>query len=168
MNTANPLDLAIEGDGFFQVTLPNGELMYTRDGALRLNSLGNLVTAQGYLLSPVITLPPDSISTSVGIDGTVSCQTAGANTSTIVGQFSLVKFLNPCWLQSEPGHLFRETTEAGAPVSATPGQGGTGLIQQGFLEHRTDQLVYRLIELARKLSEEQTGDSTEVRVRIAK
>lgn len=148
INTQNPFDIAIEGDGFFQVTLPNGELRYTRDGALRLNAQGNLVTSDGFLISPQITIPPQAVSVSIGPDGTVSIQNAGAlNASTVLGQLTLVRFQNPAGLSAEGRNLFAETASSGAPIIATPGQNGVGLTQQGFLERSNVDVVTELINL---------------------
>jgi flagellar basal-body rod protein FlgG len=148
VNTGNPLDVAIQGPGFLQVTLPNGELRYTRDGALRLNAQGNLVTSDGFLLQPQITIPQEAISISIGTDGTISVVNAGAtNTSTILGQLQLVRFQNPAGLSAEGRNLFSETASSGAPNQATPGLNGTGLIQQSFLERSNVDVVTELVSL---------------------
>jgi flagellar basal-body rod protein FlgG len=148
VNTQNPFDVAIEGDGFLQVTLPNGELRYTRDGALRLNAVGNLVTSDGFLLSPQLTIPPQAVSVSIGSDGTVSVTNAGAtNTSNVLGQLTLVRFQNPAGLSAEGRNLFAESASSGAPVIATPGQNGVGLVRQAFLERSNVDVVTELINL---------------------
>lgn len=148
VNTQNPLDVAVEGDGFFQVTLPSGELRYTRDGALRLNAQGSLVTSDGFLISPQITIPTQAVSISVGADGTISAQNAGAlNTSTILGQLTLVRFQNPAGLSAEGRNLFAETASSGTPLIATPGQNGVGFTRQGFLERSNVDVVTELINL---------------------
>ncbi len=148
VNTQNQFDVAIEGDGFLQVTLPNGELRYTRDGALRLNAVGNLVTSDGFLLSPQLTIPPQAVSVSIGSDGTVSVTNAGAtNTSNVLGQLTLVRFQNPAGLSAEGRNLLAETASSGAPVIATPGQNGVGLVRQGFLERSNVDVVTELINL---------------------
>ncbi len=147
-NTQNPFDIAIQGEGFIQVLLPNGELRYTRDGALRLNQTGNLVTSDGFLISPQITIPPQAVSFSVGTDGTVSITNAGAtNTSTVVGQLTLVRFQNPSGLSAEGRNLFSETVSSGAPILSTPGQNGAGFTQQSFLERSNVEAVTELINL---------------------
>jgi hypothetical protein len=118
VNTQNPLDVAVEGEGFFQVTLPSGELRYTRDGALRLNAQGNLVTSDGFLINPQISIPTTAVSISVGSDGTISAQNAGAlNTSTVLGQLTLVRFQNTAGLSAEGRNLFAETASSGAPAA---------------------------------------------------
>jgi flagellar basal-body rod protein FlgG len=148
INTQNPFDVAIEGDGFFQVTLPSGELRYTRDGALRVNAQGSLVTSDGFLISPQITIPQGVISVSIGSDGTVTAQQAGAlNASVNLGQLTLVRFVNPAGLSAEGRNLFAETASSGAPVIATPGQNGVGLTRQGFLERANVDVVTELISL---------------------
>jgi len=148
VNTQNPFDVAVEGDGFFQVTLPSGELRYTRDGALRVNAQGSLVTSDGFLITPQITIPQGVVSVSVGSDGTVSAINAGAlNASTNLGQLTLVRFVNPAGLSAEGRNLFAETASSGAPVIATPGQNGVGLTRQGFLERANVDVVTELINL---------------------
>lgn len=148
VNTQNPLDVAVEGDGFFQVTLPNGELRYTRDGGLRLNAQGNLVTSDGFLISPQISIPSQAVSISIGADGTISVTNAGAtNTSTVLGQLTLVRFQNPAGLSAEGRNLFSESASSGAPIIATPGQNGVGLTRQGFLERSNVDVVTELVNL---------------------
>lgn len=147
-NTNNTLDLAIEGQGFFQVLMPNGEFRYTRDGAFRLNSTGQLVTADGFLLQPPIAFPNDTLSITVGTDGTVSVITAGApNTTTTIGNITTTRFANPGGLRAEGRNLFSETTASGAPLQGTPGEAGLGTLQQGFLERSNVQVVTELIRL---------------------
>jgi len=146
--TQRQLDVAIEGEGFLQVTLPDGELRYTRDGSLNLNAQGNLVTSDGFLISPQITVPQSAVSISIGSDGTISVQNAGAlNASTVVGQLTLVRFQNPPGLSAEGRNLFAETASSGAPVISTPGQNGVGLTRQGFLERSNVDAVNELIQL---------------------
>lgn len=148
INSQNQFDVAIEGEGFLQVTIPNGELRYTRDGALRVNAQGNLVTSDGFPISPQLTIPPQALSVSIGADGTVSVINAGAtNTSTVLGQLTLVRFQNPAGLSSEGRNLAAETASSGAPIIATPGQNGVGLIRQGFLERSNVDATIELISL---------------------
>lgn len=148
--TGNPLDVAIEGDGFFKVLLPNGEIRYTRDGAFRLDGTGQLVTAAGDLLDSGITIQ-DGVSLSkiqIGVDGTVSGTLAGApETPVQFGQLQLVRFLNPAGLSSEGGNLYAATPAAGPEVLSTPGEDGTGLLRQGFLEGSNVEVVTELISL---------------------
>jgi flagellar basal-body rod protein FlgG len=148
VNTSNPLDVAVEGDGFFQVTLPDGELRYSRDGGLRLNAQGNLVTSDGFLITPQIVIPTSAVSVSVGSDGTVSIQNAGAlNASTVLGQLTLARFQNAAGLSAEGRNLFAETASSGPPLLATPGQNGVGLTRQGFLERSNVDVVTELVNL---------------------
>jgi flagellar basal-body rod protein FlgG len=148
VNTQNPLDVAVEGEGFFQVTLPSGELRYTRDGSLRLNAQGNLVTSDGFLLSPQISIPTSAVSIAIGSDGTISVQNAGAlNATTTLGQLTLVRFQNPAGLSAEGRNLFAETASSGAPLIATPGQNGIGFTRQGFQERSNVDVVTELISL---------------------
>jgi flagellar basal-body rod protein FlgG len=146
-NTGNPLDVAINGDGFFQVTLPNGEIRYTRDGSLRMNAVGNIVTTDGFQISPSMTIPSDALSISIGSDGTVTAQTAGSTSPTSVGQLTLTRFPNPAGLSAEGGNLFSETASSGSPIIATPGLNGTGMLQQGFLERSNVDMVNEMVNL---------------------
>jgi flagellar basal-body rod protein FlgG len=147
-NSGNPLDLAIEGDGFFQVTVTDGTLRYTRDGTFRLNANGQLVTADGYLLTPNITIPNDTQSIAVASDGTVSVTTAtNPTTPTTVGQINLARFPNPAGLSSEGRNLYNQTGASGTPITSQAGQNGTGVIQQGFLEGSNVNVVTELVNL---------------------
>lgn len=160
VNTQKPLDLAIEGDGFFQVTLPNGELAYTRTGNFGVGSQGALVTAQGYVVSPQITIPAHAVSISVGTDGTVSVQHLGAlNASTVVGQLELCRFQNPGWLARKGAGLFQESERSGCPHIGTPGQNGLGLVRQGFRERHSDHNAAALLELVRDLGHETNNNA---------
>jgi len=148
VNTGNTYDIAIQGDGFFQVTLPDGELRYTRDGALQVNSIGNLVTNDGFLISPTITIPPSAVSVTIGPDGTVSAINAGATgTATVLGQLTLARFQNETGLSAEGRNLFAQTASSGAAILATPGQNGIGLVQQGFQERSNVDVVTELVGL---------------------
>jgi flagellar basal-body rod protein FlgG len=141
------LDIFIEGDGFLQVSLPNGDIRYTRDGALRLNATGNLVTSDGFMISPQITIPPEAQSIMIASDGTVSVMTAGSPTPTTVGQLTLARFPNPAGLSAQGRNLFAETASSGAPTTATPGLNGTGMIRQGMLERSNVDVVAELVNL---------------------
>jgi flagellar basal-body rod protein FlgG len=148
VNTQNPFDVAIQGDGFLEVILPSGERRYTRDGALRVNTVGNLVTSDGFLINPQVTIPPEAVSVQIAKDGTVSVTNAGAtNTTAPVGQLTLVRFQNPAGLSAEGRNLFAESASSGQPLTATPGLNGTGFLQQGFLERSNVDAVTELINL---------------------
>lgn len=148
--TGNAFDLAIEGDGFLPVRLPNGELRYTRDGALRLDQNGRLVTADGYLLDPPITIPADLALTkiNIGADGTISGPTSTDTAASInVGQLQLATFLNPAGLSSEGGNLYAETPASGVASLGQPTVDGRGALRQGFLEGSNVEVVTELIAL---------------------
>lgn len=145
INTERNLDVAIQGDGFFQVTGMSGETRYTRDGSLRRNASGELVTSGGYKIEPSITIPANAVSISIGKDGVVTAFDGTANTS--IGQITLVRFSNPSGLSSEGGNLLAETSASGSPITSTPGQDGVGTLQQGFLEKSNVQMVTELVNL---------------------
>jgi flagellar basal-body rod protein FlgG len=148
VQTGNRFNVAIEGDGFFQVTMPDGEIWYTRDGTFNLNSNGNLVTPDGFLVTPTITIPTSAVSVTIGADGTVSVINAGAPTATtVLGQLTLARFINPAGLIAEGRNLFAQTASSGPPVLATPGQNGVGYVQQGYLEQSNVDVVAELVNL---------------------
>ena len=146
--TNNPLDLAIQGDGFFRIVLPSGQLNYTRDGSFKKNSTGDLVTSGGFLLDPKITIPTDAVSVTIGTDGTVSAL-VGANTTkpTVLGKITLTRFSNPAGLQSEGSNLFSETAASGSPKEVTPGLEGAGSLLEGHLERSNVEVVQELVSL---------------------
>jgi flagellar basal-body rod protein FlgG len=119
--TGNPLDLAIEGVGFFQILQPGGETTYTRAGAFKTDSQGRLVTAAGYLVDPAITFPPDALNITVGRDGTVTVVQPNQTTPIEVGRVQLAQFANPSGLEALGGNLYRETQSSGRPIIGTPG-----------------------------------------------
>src|SRR4051794_19057068 len=130
----NPFDVAINGQGFFQVQLPDGTTAYSRDGSLHMDSQGQLVTSGGYTLQPAITIPPNAQSVTIGRDGTISVVVAGQTTPTQIGQLQLANFLNPGGLQARGENLYVETASSGTPTVNAPGQNGIGTVQQGFIE----------------------------------
>jgi flagellar basal-body rod protein FlgG len=146
-NTGRSMDIAIEGDGFLQVTSPGGVTRYTRDGSLRINAAGALVTSGGYTIEPAISVPSNARAISIGRDGTVAAFVGGDSAPTVVGQITLVRFANPSGLSSEGGNLLAETPASGTPTTGTPGQDGLGTIQQGFLEKSNVQMVTELVNL---------------------
>lgn len=145
-NTARPLDVAITGDGFFQVTMPNGDLRYTRDGSLQRNANGELVTSSGYALEPAISVPTDAMSVSIEKDGGVNV-TDSSGTQSVVGTLQLVRFANPAGLSNEGNNLLSETEASGPPTTGVPGENGFGTIQSGFLEKSNVQMVTELVNL---------------------
>ena len=144
-NTGRSLDLAIQGDGFFEVTLPDGEKRYTRDGALSKNANGQLVTSTGYNLEPAITIPIDAMSIDISPDGTVNVTTPTGTSTT--GQIQLTKFANPEGLSSEGNNLLAATEASGSPTTGAPGDSGLGTIQSNFLEKSNVQMVMELVNL---------------------
>lgn len=145
--TGNPLDVGIEGDGFFQVTDAGGEFRYTRAGAFRMDATGRLTTPDGYLLDPPITIAQGTQRISIGTDGSISGVLPGQTTSTQIGQLQLFTFPNPAGLSSEGSNLFRETDASGAAAQGTPGALGVGLTRGGFLENANVEVVTELISL---------------------
>ena len=146
--TGNPLDIAIQGQGFFQVSLPTGEVAYTRSGAFHLDSQGNLVTADGDPLEPAITIPADALSISIGADGTVSVTQPGQTEAQQVGNIELVLFPNPGGLNSIGKNLYLPTGASGDPVTGTPGGSeGLGTLQQGVLEESNVNVVEEFIQM---------------------
>jgi flagellar basal-body rod protein FlgG len=145
-NTNRPLDIAITGDGFLQVSLPNGDLRYTRDGSLQINADGQLVTTTGYYIEPAISVPTDAASIDIGKDGGVNV-TDPSGTISVVGTIQLVRFPNPSGLSSEGENLMAETEASGTPTTGTAGENGLGTIQCGFLEKSNVQMVTELVSL---------------------
>ncbi len=148
-HTGNRLDVAIQGDGFFRVQMPNGEFRYTRDGAFRIDANGRLVTGDGYLLADGVNIPQNAdLSTlQIGADGTVSGLTAGVTTLSTFGNIQLTKFANPAGLSSEGSNLYAETPASGPPTESTPGLDGTGELLQSHLERSNVEVVTELVNL---------------------
>lgn len=144
--TDNELDIAIQGDGFLEVTLPgSGEKRYTRDGTLQKDADGQLVTASGYPVSPSITIPEDAMSVDIAMDGTVNAQTPTGNQ--VLGNLQLYRFQNPAGLSSEGGNLYRETEASGSATAGTPGEQGYGSILSKYVEKSNVQMVSELVNL---------------------
>ncbi len=144
-NTNRPLDVAVSGEGFLQVSLPGGELRYTRDGGLQLNAEGQLVTSTGYTIEPSISIPTDAESVDIAKDGGVNVTVAG--TASVVGNIELARFPNPPGLSSEGDNLFAETAASGTATTGTPGDSGFGTLQSGFLEKSNVQMITELVNL---------------------
>jgi flagellar basal-body rod protein FlgG len=147
--TGNPLDVAIEGPGFFAVTRPSGEIAYTRAGTLRLDAQGRMVTTDGLSLEPQLTIPSDATRVTIAPDGAVSVVQPGQHAPTPVGQLQLVTFPNPDGLQALGHNLFSATGASGEPVSGTPGLDGRGTLMQGSLEGSNVEVVNEMIGLIR-------------------
>ena len=145
--TTNSLDLAITGEGYFQVQLPSGDTAYTRDGTFQRNENGEIVTIQGFVLDPGITIPDDAIGIDINSEGEVLISTVGATTSTNVGQIQLARFVNPVGLDAIGDNLFVETEASGTPTTGNPNQIGFGGIQQGALESSNVNVVEELTML---------------------
>jgi flagellar basal-body rod protein FlgG len=145
--TDQPFDLAINGRGFLQVLQPNGDIGYTRNGELHLDGENRLVTAEGYLIEPAITLPDQVINFSVGGDGTVSVTVAGDPNPVELGQLELADFVNPQGLQAIGQNLFNETAASGAPIVGIPGEEGRGILKQGMLEGSNVNAVEELVDM---------------------
>jgi len=145
-NTGNIFDVAIRGDGLFQVSMPNGDIKYTRDGAFNVNADGQLVTATGYFIEPAITVPIDYASIDIGKDGSVNI-TDASGTLSVIGTLELVRFPNPSGLLSEGDNLFSETEASGTPTTGTPGDSGFGILQSGFLEKSNVDMIAELVNL---------------------
>ena len=145
-STGRSLDWAIQGSGFFQVTHPDGTVVYSRDGTFQLNSTGGIVNSEGLPLEPAITIPVTATSISIGSDGTISTQAADGST-TSVGTVTLASFANPAGLESMGKNLYRETTASGTPTTGTAGQNGIGEILQGFRESSNVEVVTELVNL---------------------
>lgn len=147
IQTGNPFDLSIEGEGFFQITLPDGTTGYTRDGAFKVNAEGQVLTADGYLLADNIVIPSDAEVVNIGPDGTVSVIQPG-NVTTQVGNIELVRFPNPAGLDSRMGrNLLMENDASGPATPATPGLEGLGTLTQGFLENSNVQVVEEILQM---------------------
>ena len=145
--TGNALDVAIQGDGFFQVLLPDGTTAYTRDGAFQLNSQGQMVTSSGYEVQPSITMPANVVSVTIAKDGIVSVTQAGSSTPTQIGQMQLATFINTGGLQSRGENLYLETASSGAPHPNAPGSNGAGLLNQTYLETSNVNVVEELVNM---------------------
>ena len=145
--TGNSLDLAIEGDGFFQVTLPSGETGYTRAGTFKKNSQGQMVTSDGFLIQPQITVPQNATNIIVGVDGLVSVTIAGQSQPQQLGTLELARFINPAGLLSQGRNVFLPTQASGDPITGTAGREGLGTLIQGFVEGSNVNVVEEMVGL---------------------
>jgi len=143
--TSNPLDVAIEGSGFFVVQQPDGTPAYTRAGALQKDAQGQLVTPEGYLLDPPIIIPAEAQSVTIGADGTISAMVGGQTTPADVGQLTIATFINPAGLQAMGKNLFIQSSASGEPQVGAPGSDGRGALLQGALEHGNVDVVEEMI-----------------------
>ena len=145
--TGNALDLAIKGNGFFQVQMPDGTTAYTRDGAFQLDATGAVVTSAGYTVLPGITVPAGASSVNVAEDGTVTASVGGQVAPQTLGQLQLASFINPAGLESKGGNLYGETSASGTPNAGAPGSAGLGALQRGFVEGSNVNVVEELVSM---------------------
>ncbi len=145
--TGNSLDLAIEGRGFLQVTMPDGTVAYTRDGSMHLDQNGQIVTASGYALDPAIVIPQNAQSVTIGTDGTVSAKLPGQAAPQQIGTVQLADFINPAGLQPSGDNLYLETASSGAPQIGQPGLNGLGTVAQGSLESSNVNVVEQMVDM---------------------
>ena len=145
--TGNALDVAIEGNGFFQVKLPGGQLAYTRAGSFKLDGEGRMVTAEGHALAQEITVPPETQQVTIGADGTVTATLPGQAAPAEVGKIELASFANPAGLAALGRNLLRETAASGTPSTGAPGEQGMGGLSQGTLELSNVKVVEEMIDL---------------------
>lgn len=145
--TGNSKDVAIQGQGFFQVLRPDGSTAYTRDGSFQTDFEGQLVTSSGYYVQPAITIPPNAQSITVGRDGVVSVTTPDSTVSVQVGNLQLATFINPAGLQSVGENLYVETASSGTPNVTNPGTDGAGLLNQGYVETSNVNVVEELVNM---------------------
>ncbi len=145
--TTNPLDVAVKGNGFFEIQLPDGTTGYTRDGSFQVSSQGQLVTNNGYIVNPGITIPNNAQSVTIAADGTVSVALPGQALPQTVGQIQLANFVNPAGLEPKGQNLYAETAASGTPNTGAPGANGMGQLQQGFVETSNVNVVEELVSM---------------------
>jgi flagellar basal-body rod protein FlgG len=145
--SSNAMDLAVKGNGFFQIQMPDGTTAYTRDGSFQVSSTGQMVTNNGYTLQPGITIPANAQSVTVGADGTVSAALPGQTDPQVLGQLQLAGFINPAGLEPRGQNLFTETAASGTASPAAPGSNGLGEIAQGFVETSNVNVVEELVAM---------------------
>ncbi len=145
--TGNSLDMAVNGQGFFAVQMPDGSTGYTRDGSFHVDANGNLVTSNGFTVQPAITIPANAQSVTVAADGTVSVVQPGSATPANVGSLQITTFMNPAGLQAVGQNTYIETAASGTPNAGTPGSTGRGSIQQGYVETSNVNVVEELVSM---------------------
>jgi len=146
-STGNQYDVAINGNGFFQVQMPDGTTAYSRDGSFQVDSNGQLVTGNGFSVQPAITVPPNATAVTIGRDGTVTANVPGQVQPQNIGTLQLASFANPAGLESKGQNLFVETQASGTASANTPGTNGLGLLQQGYLETSNVNVVEELVSM---------------------
>lgn len=145
--TENPFDVAISGEGMFQIMLPDGSTAYTRDGTFKLSSDGSLVTSSGFFVLPQVAVPEGADGFEITQDGRISVIMPGESNSTDIGQFELVRFINPSGLRSLGGNLFGATDASGAPIASSPGEDGAGILMQRYVESSNVNLVDEMVNM---------------------
>ncbi len=145
--TSRELDIAIEGNGFLEVLLDDGSSAYTRDGSMKLNEDGNLVTSSGFVIQPTLTIPIEAKSVSIGSDGTVTAEIPGQATPEEVGQLQISIFQNPSGLKAIGKNLYQETAASGSPSASNPGESGAGTVSQGFVENSNVNISEELVSM---------------------
>ncbi|HYR25099.1 MAG TPA: flagellar basal-body rod protein FlgG [Aquabacterium sp.] len=145
--TSNSLDLAIQGQGFFQITMPDGTTAYTRDGSFKLDNQGQIVTNNGYVLQPGITVPANASNLTIGQDGTVTVTLPGQTALQTLGQIQLASFINPGGLDPKGQNLFAETVASGTPQTGSPASQNFGTLSQGFVETSNVNVVQELVTM---------------------
>jgi flagellar basal-body rod protein FlgG len=145
--TGNSLDLAVQGRGFLQVTMPDGSIAYTRDGSLHMDQNGQIVTANGYALDPAISVPANAQSITIGSDGTISVSLPGQAATQQIGTVQLADFINPAGLQPNGDNLYLETASSGSPQIGQPGLNGLGTLAQGALESSNVNVVEQMVDM---------------------
>ena len=146
-STGNALDMAIEGEGFFQVTMPDGTISYTRDGSFKKDGDGRVCTSEGYLLEPAITVPQEATDISISSDGQVTVKLPNQTAAQNIGQLQVARFVNPAGLDSIGRNLYRETAASGAPTVSNPGVDGAGTIASQYLEMSNVQVVEEMVNM---------------------
>jgi len=147
VSTNNPLDIVIEGDGFFQISMPDGDIAYTRSGSFKLDSEGRIVNSDGYPLEPAISIPANTLDITISPDGTVSVIQPDSPTAVGVGQIELAQFINPGGLKALGKNLFKPTGSSGEATTAAPGSEGLGTLNQGFLELSNVNIVEEMVNM---------------------
>jgi len=145
--TQNPLDMSIEGSGFFQILQPNGELAYSRAGTFKLDSEGRIVTSDGFTMEPEISVPDDVISINIGTDGIISVLQPGSTEAVEIGNIELAQFVNPTGLMNIGRNLYMPTTSSGEATIGTPGEDGLGTIAQGYVEMSNVNVVDEMVNM---------------------
>jgi len=147
VQTENSLDVSIQGRGYLQIQMPNGDVNYTRDGSFKLSSTGQMVNSSGIPLEPAITIPEDAISITIGMDGVVTVLQPGNPTPAQVGQIEIASFVNPSGLEPIGHNLFRESVASGTPTIGSPGDNELGVLNQGSLETSNVNVVEELVNM---------------------